>query len=63
MCPLGRPAARVLSQRALPEAPVIINAYLISAFPAPLQKLGNGLCPSAGNEKLIKVGFCATLAL
>lgn len=63
LCPAGRPAAVVLSQRALPEVSVVINAYLITALPSPLQKLRNGLRPSAGNGKLIKVGFCATLAL
>lgn len=39
------------------------NAYLITIFFSLLQKFRNGLCPSAGNEKLIKLGFCATLAL
>lgn len=43
--PPGRPAAQVLSQHTLPEAPVVINAYLISAFASPLQKLGNGALP------------------
>lgn len=58
-----RPAAHWLSQQEPPRAPVAINAYLIMIFFLLLQKLRNGLRPSAGNENLIKVGFCARLAL